>query len=75
MYLPAIARGPVLAAVGGAEPDLFHWQSLQYAAELRAQGIPAEYLLMPDDHHFSITDRLGKASDPLTRKIIALMGL
>mgnify|MGYP002858555623 CR=1 FL=1 len=28
MYLPPVAKGPVIVAVGNAEPDLFHWQSL-----------------------------------------------
>ena len=64
-----------LLAVGGIEPDLFHWQSLEYAARLRLHGVRAEYVSMAGDNHFSITDRLGNARDPLTKALIAQMGL
>jgi len=73
MYLSPIAKGPCILAVGEKEPDLFHWQSLQYAARLRLTGIRAEYMSMPGDNHFSLTDRLGNARDPLTRTMIAQM--
>lgn len=75
MYLPPVARGPALIALGGKEPDLFHWQSLEYAARLRLFGIKAEYVAMPGDNHFDITDRLGDPLDPLTKALIAQMGL
>ncbi len=75
MYMTPVAKGPVIVAVGGIEPDLFHWQSLEYAARLRLHGIKAEYISMPGDNHFDITDRLGNARDPLTKAIIAQMGL
>jgi arylformamidase len=75
MYLPAMVKSPVIVAVGGSEPDLFHWQSLEYAARLRLQGIKAEYMSMGQDNHFDITDRLGNARDPLTRALIGQMGL
>ena len=75
MYLPAVVKSPVIVAVGGGEPDLFHWQSLEYAARLRLQGIKAEYVSMGNDNHFDITDRLGNARDPLTKTLIAQMGL
>lgn len=71
MLLPPVATGEVLIAVGGAEPDLFHWQSLAYAAHLRLNGIKAEYMSMGTDNHFDITDRLAKPSDPLTKALIA----
>ena len=75
MYFAPVATGPAIVAVGGGEPDLFHWQSLAYAAHLRLHGIKAEYLSVGDDNHFAITDRLGDADDPLTRALIAQMGL
>ncbi len=73
MYLSPVAKGPCILAVGENEPDLFHWQSLQYAARLRQHRIRAEYVSMPGDNHFSLTDRLGNARDPLTRALIAQM--
>ncbi|MEM7405297.1 MAG: alpha/beta hydrolase [Pseudomonadota bacterium] len=74
MGLPAVSRGDALVAVGGEESDLFHWQSLQYAANLRAAGIRAEVMSTPKDNHFTITDRLGRSRDPLVRGILQLMG-
>ncbi len=75
MGLPAVANSNVLLMVGENEPHLFHWQSLAYAARLRQQGIKAEYVATPGDNHFSITDRLASAADPITRQLIAHMGL
>lgn len=75
MYLPPVAKGSAIVAVGGIEPDLFHWQSLEYAARLRLHGVKAEYVSMAGDNHFNITDRLGSARDPLTKALIAQMGL
>jgi len=73
--LMPVARCPVVVAVGGGEPDLFHWQSLIYAAHLRRAGINAEVRSIGDDNHFDITDRLAIADDPLTQVIKAQMGL
>ena len=75
MYLQPVARGPAIVALGGGEPHLFHWQSLEYAARLRLCGIKAEYVATPGDNHFDITDRLGDPKDPLTQALIAQMGL
>lgn len=70
LRLPPLGRGPSLLAVGENESDLFHWQSLQYAAYLREHRIRAEYVSTPGDNHFTITDRLGRARDPLTRAVL-----
>jgi len=71
MLLPPVATGPALSAAGGAEPNLFHWQSLAYAAHLRLNGVKAEYISMGNDNHFDITERLAKPNDPLTKALIA----
>jgi len=60
---------------GGGESDPFHWQSLQYAANLRAVGIAAEFVATPDDNHFTITDRLGHGRDPLVKRVMGLLGI
>ena len=75
MRLPPVAKGPAIVALGGNETHLWHWQSLAYAAHLRAHRIAAEFIATPGDHHFDITDRLGNAKDPLTKALIAQMGL
>ena len=64
-----------LRALGADETHLWHWQSLAYSAHLRQHRIPAQFIATPGDHHFDITDRLGNARDPLTRALIAQMGL
>ena len=73
MYLIPVSKGATILAVGENEPDLFHWQSLQYAAQLRKHGIKAEYVSLPGDNHFSITERLCKAREPLTQALISQM--
>jgi arylformamidase len=75
LYLTPTFDGTAIVAVGGAEPDLFHWQSLAYAAHLRTHRIRAEYISTPGDNHFMITNRLSSARDPLTQALIAQMGL
>lgn len=75
LYLPPVAKGPAIVALGGAESDSFHWQSFAYAAHLRAHRIHAEIVDTPGDNHFDITDRLANARHPLTRALIAQMGL
>ena len=73
LMLAPRCRAASILAVGELEPDLFHWQSLQYAAHLRKHRIRAEYVSTPGDNHLTITDRLGRARDPLTRALISRM--
>ncbi len=75
LYLPPVAKGPAIICLGGAESNLFHWQSFAYAAHLRTHRIAATVIATPDDNHFDITNRLGNTRDPLTRALIAQMGL
>jgi len=75
MRIPCVAQGRSVVVVGGGESDLFHWQSLQYAANLRAAGIAAEFVATPDDNHFTITDRLGHGRDPLLKRVMGLLGI
>ena len=75
MYHTPIFKGKAIVAVGEKEPDLFHWQSLRYTALLRYFGISAEFMSMPSDNHFSITDRLGRRNDILVRALLRQMDL
>ena len=68
-------KGPAIVALGENETHLWHWQSHIYMAHLRMHRVAAEFIATPGDHHFDITDRLGNARDPLTRALIAQMGL
>ena len=75
MFLKPIAKNSVILAVGQNEPDLFHWQSLQFAAHLRLNNVSAEYVATLNDNHFPITNRLASKQDPLTKRLIQQMGL
>ena len=75
LYLPPQFMGNAIVAVGGVEPDLFHWQSLAYSAHLRQYGINAEYVSTLNDNHFTIVERLASGRDPLTKKLIEQMAL
>jgi arylformamidase len=75
IYLTPAMHGSAIVAVGDAESDLFHWQSLAYAAMLRTHGVRAEYVSVPDTHHFAITEHLADRRHPLTRALVAQMGL
>ena len=75
MYLRPFSAAPSIVAVGGKESDLFHWQSLRYAAHLRLHGIKAHFVSTKDDNHFTITDRLGDSRSSLTKMFIRQMNL
>lgn len=74
-HLPLHFSGSVICAVGGGESGSFHRQSKDFTAKCRAEGLTCEYVETGRDDHFGITDRLGDTDDPLTKSIIAQMGL
>ena len=74
-FLPLHCNGPVICAVGGGETDSFRRQSREFAEKCQASGLETQYVEVADDHHFAITDRLSDRDDPLTKSIIAQMGL
>lgn len=64
LHLPAKCQN-VVVAVGAKElPELIR-QSSDYAAALKASGLPAEYLLLPGQDHFSILDELARPEGSL----------
>lgn len=69
LHVPA--RSPeVVVAVGANElPELIR-QSNDYAAALKANGLPAEYLLLPGHDHFSILDELAHPEGRLCSRLV-----
>ncbi|HKI98821.1 MAG TPA: alpha/beta hydrolase [bacterium] len=66
---------PLVAAVGHEETEEFRRQNGMLATAWRARGLDCEELTLPGRHHFDIVQELGRAESPLTRAMLAQMGL
>jgi arylformamidase len=73
-HLP-VSPCPVVASYGETETDEFKRQTDDYLAALRARGGDARYVATPGSNHFDIVLRLNDAQSPVTRAILAQMGL
>ena len=67
--------GPVLVAVGGAEPDGWRQQSKDYAELCRSAGVSVEFMELPGLNHFSITASIADRQSKLTQAMLRQMGL
>ena len=74
LRLKPLVETPVVVAVGGAEPDLWIDQSARYHRKLEDAGMESEYMVLPDQHHFSITRCLAETEGMLFRAIRRLIG-
>lgn len=74
LHLPA-SPCPVVASYGATETDEFKRQTDDYLTALRARGGDAQYVPMPGTNHFDIVLRLNDTQAPITRAILAQMGL
>jgi arylformamidase len=74
LHLP-VAPCPVVASYGATETDEFKRQTDDYLDALRARGGDARYVPMPGTNHFDIVLRLNDPQAPITRAILAQMGL
>lgn len=75
IHLAPGRAGPLLLAVGGLEGPEYHRQTEAQAAAWRARGLPGQVLDLPGHHHFSIAGELASPGTPLSRAILAQMGL
>jgi arylformamidase len=66
---------PLIAAVGRAETDEFRRQTGMLATAWRARGLACEELNVPERNHFDILRELARADSPLTRALLAQLGL
>lgn len=69
---PAPAGGRLHLAVGGAEPDAFHWQSLHLRERWGPQRVPVRVSVQGRDH-FSILDTLAAPQGRLFGMAMALL--
>lgn len=69
MFLPLRTRAPVIVAVGADEPPLWIKQSTDYAAMVRANGVPCDLVTVRGAHHFSITRSLAEPEGLLPKVI------
>lgn len=67
-----ISRGPIIAAVGGAESDEFKRQSAAFAKKWIARGTPVQYLEIPDRNHFTVVEALNEPDSPLYEATIGV---
>ena len=66
---------PLIAAVGGEETNEFRRQNGMLATAVRARGILCEELTLPHLNHYTVVQELARADSPLTRAVLAQMGL
>ena len=65
---------PVTVAVGGAETAEFVRQSKAWHGALRAAGREADYLEVPERHHFDVLDELETPDSLLSRAFARAIG-
>lgn len=66
---------PVIVGWGGAETDEFRRQSQDYAVACRARGFPCTTIEIPGALHSGSRAELAKPESPLSRAMIAQMGI
>jgi arylformamidase len=66
---------PVILAVGGSEPEGFVSQTRAYRAMLQARGVPVTTVDLPGMDHFAAWNEIMNPEAPLTRAVLAQMGL
>lgn len=70
---PPQNKAPVLAIVGGDEPEGFHTLSEQYVELCRQNGMRSEYVSIPNFHHFSVIEEVFRSGSEAFGKMIAQM--
>jgi arylformamidase len=75
LNLPLHFDAPVICAVGGAESGDFRNQSKDFVDKCKKHDLDCEYFELDGDNHFDAVERLADADHPLTRAVLAQMGL
>ncbi len=73
--LPPKYKCPVIVSYGGDDPIGFHEQSDAYIEALKGHGVDVTYVPLPGLDHFAVGNEYMKADSPLTKAILAQMGL
>lgn len=71
---PPVANAPVRLIVGGRETRLWIEQSVRYARHLVRHGVPADVVVSPADHHYSILEQYLNAGSDVLRAVRSLQG-
>jgi arylformamidase len=66
----ATVTPPVFIAAGGAEPEGWRQQSLDFADYCIAAGINCRYLEVPDANHFTIVEEFSNPASPLFQQML-----
>ena len=72
---PPRVKCPLVVAVGGAEPKGWQQMSEDYFNYVNQQGMNAEYLVVPGANHYTMSEKLLDATNPLTQAMIRQMGI
>jgi len=70
---PPEVTAPVLAFVGGNEPEGFHWQSQRYVEVCKGAGLDAEYVSVPNTHHFTVVEEVFRGGSNYFQQMMAQM--
>jgi len=72
---PPRVKCPLVVAVGSAEPNGWQQMSKDYFDYVNQQGLNAEYLVVPGANHYTMSEKLLDATNPLTQAMIRQMGI
>ncbi len=72
---PPRIQCPLVVAVGAAEPKGWQQMSEDYFNYCKQQGMNADYLVVPEANHYTMSEKLLDATNPLTQAMIKQMGL
>lgn len=73
--LKPATTAPLVLAIGGLESDEFHRQTADLGAAWREHGVPVEEIERPGLNHFSILADFADPRSPVTRALMARMGV
>ncbi len=75
IHFPPKRALPLIVAVGGGEPEGWIALSRAYVRACEQAGIESSYMELPGLDHIAIGELPGDAASPLTRQMLAQMGL
>ena len=70
---PPLTSGQILSVAGALEPEGWRQQSLLYTDLCTKSGIKANYLEVPDCHHFSVLDAFANKSNTLYQEVFSII--
>ena len=70
---PPLTSGQILSVAGALEPEGWRQQSLLYTDLCTKNGIKANYLEVPDCHHFSVLDAFANKSSALYQEVFSII--